>query len=151
MKFSTNEDIAAPIDTVFRRVSDFPGFERQAIRAGADIERTDALDTPGVGMGWKGKFSFRGKTRDLSAQVSRFDAPQGFEINSNSSGLDGQVVVECIPLSAQKTRLNVQVEMRPRTIPARVLVQSLKLAKTALTKRFKRRVSDFARSIEDQA
>ena len=41
MKFSTREDIEAPVDHVFAEVSDFAGFERRALRHGADITRLD--------------------------------------------------------------------------------------------------------------
>ena len=51
MKFSTKEDIDAPIDAVFQMLCDFETFERAAMRRGAEVHRTDTKTTPGVGMG----------------------------------------------------------------------------------------------------
>lgn len=151
MKFSTNEDILAPIDLVFASVSDFDSFERQALRHGAEISRQDNLDAPGVGMCWNGRFTFRGRKRDVTAEVAQYETPQAFTVASESGGLDGIIAVECIALAPHRTRLSVQVELKPRTIPARVVIQSLKLAKTSLNKRFKKRVADMAKNIEDKA
>ena len=44
----------------------------------------------------------------------------------------------------------VALEMSPLNLPARLLVQSLKLAKSTLSKRFKDRVADYARGLEDR-
>jgi len=42
MKFSTREDVEAPVDYVFGQISDFGAFERQALRRGADVRRLDS-------------------------------------------------------------------------------------------------------------
>jgi hypothetical protein len=65
MHFQSQYDIQAPIAWVFQQVSDFPAFERQALRRGADLRRLDGLPRPGQGMAWDVKYQFRGKDRDL--------------------------------------------------------------------------------------
>ena len=43
----------------------------------------------------------------------------------------------------------VSFELKAKTLTARLLLQSLKLAKTKMTKRFKARVLDYAETVED--
>ncbi len=150
MKFSTREDIEAPIDYVFSRITDFQGFERQALRRGADVQRLDAAASPCAGSSWDVAFKFRGKDRKFMATVHRMDEPTVLHINTAASGLDGESVVELVPLSKNRTRIAVSVEMSPKNLSARLLLQSLKLAKSNLTRRFKMRVTAFAEDVEDR-
>ena len=50
MKLSGRTDIGAPVAFVYAALSDFEGWERSAMRRGADVNRTDKLRVPGVGM-----------------------------------------------------------------------------------------------------
>ena len=61
MHFSTFNDVQAPIDWVFRQFTDFPAFERQALRRGADIKRLNPALPDGLGAVWDVRFQFRGK------------------------------------------------------------------------------------------
>ncbi|KGB81152.1 MAG: SRPBCC family protein [Confluentimicrobium sp.] len=148
MKFSTREDIAAPVAEVFAAVSDFESFERAALRRGAEVSRTDRLSAPGPGMAWDCAFAFRGKGRRLSAELQQYDAPESMVVLWSSSGLVGTLVLDLVQLSPRQTRMMLQLELKPRTIPARLFVQSLRLAKASLTKRFKRGVRRFARDLD---
>ncbi len=147
MKFSAREDIEAPMDHVYRAITDFPAFERQALRRGADVRRTDISGGATVGATWDVKFSFRGKERNMKALLARLD-DQGLQLDTVSSGIDGQTVVDLVPLSPRRTRLAVSIELKAKTLSARLLLQSLKLAKASLTTRFKKRVADFASDVE---
>ncbi len=53
-------------------------------------------------------------------------------------------------LSRSRTRIMVALELKPQNLSARLLVQSLKLAKNSLTKKFKKRVGDYAKDMEDR-
>lgn len=148
MKFSTKEDIGAPIGQVFDALSDFDGFERAALRRGADVQRTDALSTPAAGMGWTAKFSYRGRARQVDIRLDRFDRPTLLAFSGASSQAEGTLVLELMELSRNRTRLTVGLEVRPKTITARLFIQSLKLAKARVKKRFDARVKAFALDLE---
>ena len=150
MKFSAREDIEAPIDHVFERASDFAGFERSAMRRGADVQRLDAGTTAGVGSTWKVAFDFRGRRRDVTAKIVSFDPPNGFTAEATSGGLDSITTLELLPLSPRRTRMSFAIELKPTSLSARLMLQSLKLAKQSLSKRFKKRVAEFAQDIEDR-
>lgn len=148
MKFSTREDIEAPIEVVFEVVSNFEAFELRALRRGADVDRLDKFDDICVGATWEVAFTFRHRDRTATAEVTRFEAPNGLSVASKSGGLEADLTVDLVQLSPKRTRLSVSVELAPQTLSARLLVQSLKLARSNLNKRFTLAVADFAQTIE---
>ena len=147
MKFSAREDIEAPIDQVFARVTDFATFERQMLRRGAEVRRVDAGQPVTVGSAWDVAFTFRSRERRLQATVTRLDPPSDLVIAIAGNGMDGVTTVELVALSPRRTRLSVTIELSARSLSARLLLQSLKLAKSNLSNRFKKRVSEFAAGI----
>ena len=44
MKLNVRQDIDLPIARVFARLSDFDGWQKAALRRGAEVARTDKLD-----------------------------------------------------------------------------------------------------------
>ncbi len=148
MKLSTREDIEAPIDAVFATLTDFDYFERQALRRGIEVQRENA--TPGVGAAWAVRAPFRGKTRDVALEVVQLDAPEALAAHTKSNGLTCDFEIKLMSLARQRTRMIVSADIRPQTFAARVIVQSLKLAKATLSRRFETRVAGLARRIEDR-
>ncbi len=150
MKFETREDIEMPLEALFQRISDFEGYERGAMRRGAEVVRVDNLQATGEGMRWKAAFDIRGKRRDIEVVLSEYDAPNGMVFDAESQGMDVKMLVDLVALSRARTRLSISVELSPKTLSARLLVQSLKLARGNIAKRFKLRVADFAKDAEDR-
>ena len=148
MKLSTREDMAVPVEVAFDAISDFEEFERRAMRRGADVSRTDPPSGPGLGSTWDATFSFRGKQREIVAEMELFDPPNSILLRSRVGGLRAVFDVTLVALSPQKTRMVVGLEFTANNLSARLLVQSLKLAKAALSKRFERAVSEFAVGVE---
>lgn len=150
MKFSTCKNVEVPIDQAFALICDFDAYERSAMRRGAEVRRVDDLSKPGVGMKWAASFKMRGKKRNLELEMTRFDQPTEICVLSSTSGINGTGQIELLALSRGRTRILVEFELKPTNLSARLLVQSLKLAKNSLTKRYKLRVAEFAKNIEDR-
>ncbi|MFU1478906.1 SRPBCC family protein [Roseovarius sp. C7] len=150
MKFSSKEDVEAPIDFVFAQVSDFAALERSALRRGAEVQRVDDLTTTGAGMAWDAAFEFRGKRRQTEVEMVEYDAPNAMRFVSASQALSADVEVELVALSRGRTRLRMSIELRPQNLSARLLVQSLKLARGSLNRKFDKRMAGFARDIEQR-
>lgn len=146
MKFSTKEDIEAPLDHVFQHVCDFAGFERALVVRGAEISRV--LDPVQAGTTWNAGFQFRGKKRTAEAKLSWIDPERGYEIGFESGGITGNSVLELVPLAPSRTRLMVELNLSPKTLAARLLLQSVRLSKNNLTHRFKTRIAHFAEDVE---
>lgn len=148
MKFSTTEDVAVPAETVFDAFCAFETFERAAMRRGAEVQRVDSRTVPGVGMIWVAGFQMRGKPRQLRIEMVEFDHPHEMALDTTSPGFQGMTRIEVISLARERTRLHISLEIKPQTLPARVMVQSLRLAKASLTRKFKLRVAEYAQGIE---
>lgn len=151
MKFSTREDIEAPVAEVFARVVDFDHFERQILRRGAQVSRLDDLAASGVGMTWKTRVPVRGRQREIVSEITELSEPTRMVIASQSAGVDSTFLVELLALSRTRTRLRVTLDLRPTNFSARLFVQSLKLAKASLNRRFAERVATFAAEARNQA
>ncbi|MBK0326410.1 SRPBCC family protein [Rhodobacteraceae bacterium F11138] len=150
MQFAGKEDIEAPIDRVFAALADFTLYERRAIRRGAEIERLNDHSSPRVGMAWKARFVLRGKPRKIRVEMTQYSAPSLLRFGYVAQGLEGELTVALVALSPGRTRMSVVLNLKPRTLSARLLVQSLRLARASLVKRFKLSLADLARTLEDQ-
>ncbi|MBE0412193.1 SRPBCC family protein [Yoonia sp.] len=147
MKFSTREDIEAPIAHVFEKASDFAAFERRALRHGARVYRQG--DGPvTLGAKWEIEFRLRGRNRKMQATLAAIDAPEMYRFDAVSEHLIAQSSVTLVALSPNRTRILVAFDLQPRSLTARVMLQPLKLAKAKLTQQFKGRVLEFAKDIE---
>jgi hypothetical protein len=148
MKFSTREDIAAPQDHVFAEASDFAAFERRALREGASVTRLDH-GSLGQGTAWEIGLKIKGRARRMTCRITGFDAPDGYVITSETDGLDIVTTVDLVALSRSRTRVMVGITVTARNLPARILLQSLKLGKGRLDARFKARIHGYATAIAD--
>lgn len=150
MKFSAKEDLELEAEQAFEFLSDFDGFERSAMRRGADVTRVDSLGAPGVGMEWDVVFKLRGKRRELRVRLSEYDRPERMRFDFASPGIEGHLDIDLLSLARKRTRMAVAIEFSPKTLSARLLVQSLKLAKGNLNKRFTGQIAAYARDLESR-
>lgn len=148
VKFSTREDVEVPAEAVFAAVSDFAAFERAALRRGAEVARADLGTGPGPGMTWSLRFRARGRMRRVVCTLDHFDPPNALVCRLDGGSFGGALTVNLVALSRARTRMAVQLELLPRTIAARLLVQTARLNRGAYTRRFEERVQKFAAEIE---
>lgn len=144
MKLSTREDIEAPIDAVFAAVADFDALERRMLRRGIDIVRDDTIPLDREGARWKAKVDWKGRVHDVDAVLVSLQPGEGYRIASSTNGVECLGAVELVALSRTRTRMFVSVDVKPTTLSARLFVQSLRLAKGTLSRKFKTRVAEFA-------
>lgn len=150
MQFSTKEDIEAPIADVFAMLAEFESYERAAIRRGVEVQRLNENAPRAAGLTWKAAFTLRGKPRRLNLVLSQFDPPNLMRFDAEGAGLDGHLTIELMALSPKRTRMAIVLNLAPKTLSARLFVQSLKLAKSNLSKRFKLKVAEHAKALEER-
>ncbi|WP_103332341.1 SRPBCC family protein [Pseudotabrizicola formosa] len=149
MHFSSRTDIEAPIDFVYAALSDFDAWERAAMRRGAEVARTDKLRAAGVGMGWHVAFRFRGKDRAVDIRLTGQVPEAKLTFAGKGRMLEGDMSVDLVSLSPKRTRMVLHTDIRPLTLAARLLLQSVKLAKGRVQTRLNTRMEQL--SVELQA
>ena len=151
MKLSTREDIEAPITKVYSAASNFTAFERHMRHRGVMIVADETAPLSGNGRRWSAQFTWRGRERDVEAELLSIEDERGYTIKSVSEGVVCHTAVDLVALSRTRTRMLVSLDLRPTTLSSRLLIQSLKLAKGRLTGRLKSRLGEFSRRVEKAA
>ncbi len=144
MKFSTRLDRDLPATELFDVVADLPRVERMLMRRGVKVQRLDPdAATPSIAdFGWLLKFGWRGQPRQLRLERTRLDRPERMTLQGASESLDLVIDASVIALSRQRARLIFETEIRPRNMRARLMIQTAKLGKSQLDRRFERRIED---------
>lgn len=150
MNFTSKQDINAPTAHVFAQLSDFDFFESYAMRLGAQVERMDVFTQPQPGMCWSIKGHFRGKDRDMELTLDSYYPPDTLSYLCVTNSLNAMIDFDIIPLSRSESRLKVSVDVKAKGISARVALQSAKLAKKSLDRKFDARMHSFAAAIADK-
>ena len=143
MKFSTRQDADLPAEALFRAVSNFDDIGRMLTRRGAVVRRLDALSEPGTGMNWQISFDWRGRQRDVAVELARFDPPEMLILQGQSDLFDLTIQMTVLALSRNKSRLIFETDVLPRGMKARLLLQTAKLGKSQLDRKFAKRIGDF--------
>jgi hypothetical protein len=146
--FAAKIDIEAPMDFVYAVLTDFDAWEKAAMRRGADVHRTDKRRDPGPGMAWTIGFSFRGKERVLAVTLTELDERTKLSFKAEGKLIEADQVIDLLSLAPKRTRLTLNMDIRPKTLGARLLLQSLKLARTKVQIRLNKRMVQFADDLE---
>ncbi|AGT09256.1 SRPBCC family protein [Paracoccus aminophilus] len=142
MKFSTRQDTDLASEQLFDFLADFDRLERLMTRRGVVVRRIDPRSEPGVGRGWELSFDWRGKRRNMRLDVVRFDRPELIAIEGQSELFEISIDMAIVALTPTKSRLNMQIDVRPRSMRARLLLQTAKLGKGQLDRKFDLRIAE---------
>ncbi|WP_347266385.1 hypothetical protein [Paracoccus sp. (in: a-proteobacteria)] len=142
MKFSTRQDIGLPASELFQAITRFRDLERMLQRRRATVRRQDAMAPPDVGASWMIGFRWRGRDRELDMALSRLEAPEvmAFEGGSDQFGIALRMTV--VALTPRKSRLICETEVVPRGVAARLILQTARLGKGQLDRKYAHQVAD---------
>ena len=149
MRLDDSTDIEVPAQQVFRTLTDIDHFQRLGMRHGLTLRQVEGK-TVQAGAEWFAEFPFRGQMRQLTCRIDGFDAPRALTLSGRSGGYEYGAVIGLTALSRTTTRLRVEVEVKPKSLAARILLQTMKLAKSRLRSRFSQRLGAFGALIEQR-
>lgn len=150
MKLTAKYELEAPSAFVFDQLADFDGWERAAMRHGADVMRTDSLAKIGAGAAWDAKFRYRGKMREVTIRLDALQPKSAMGLTGISRLADAVMAIEVMDLGATHTRMQARLDITPKTMAARIYVQSLRLARSRVERSFAQRIAQLAAEIENR-
>ncbi len=140
MKFNARHDLNAALSEVFAELCKTARWERVAQRRGIAVQRQDTGAGLDVGATWAVSATLRGKLREGTISVIEKTPPTQLVFTAASSLFGAAITVDLTELAPRRTRVMVAVELSPNGLTARIMLQSMKLAKASLQKRFAGRV-----------
>jgi carbon monoxide dehydrogenase subunit G len=144
MQLTAREDVEAPAAAVFAALQDYESFERAAVRRGAEVRRGGSPIRPE----WTIAFDFRGKRRKLTVYQAVAEPPTRLVLRGGGKLFEGDMTIELVALARRRTRVALSLDIRPLTLPARILLQSAQLARGRIVRRLQARMTELARYLE---
>jgi hypothetical protein len=71
-------------------------------------------------------------------------------LDFDGPSVQGNMNIELVELSAKRTRMLMQVDLKPRTLAARLFIQSMKLTKNRVQRKYDARLQGIAKDIESR-
>ncbi len=147
MKFSTRQDTDLPAEALFAAISNFDAIARMLTRRGAVVRLQNATELPETGMSWLIGFDFRGRSRELTMELTAYQPPELIQFRGHSEQFELTVRMTVVGLTRSKSRLIFETDAQPRGMKARLLLQTAKLGKPQLDRKFAERIGDFVNSL----
>ena len=150
MKLTAKTDLEVPAAAVYATLIDHSGWEREAIRNGIEVERPAGTPAMGVGAEWRIRGHFRGKPRKVLVRIEEMTQDQRLALGIDSPSVEGTTRLEVMVLSPRRSRLRVDLEVKPKTLAARPFINTLRLAKGRVQSRFESRLGQLGARIKDR-
>lgn len=129
MKLNATEDVDAPMGVVWERFTDFLAFENEAQGRGADLTCVGDWSSAAPGAKWRGEIPVRGKKRLIEGEITQYAEGEICGVESHIGGMDYLYELSFVQLSPEATRVTVTLDLAAKTLSARLLLQTMKLAR----------------------
>jgi hypothetical protein len=150
MKLTAKTDLEVPAEFLHACLSDTTSWEHDAIRRGVEIERPAEMPLSGVGAGWRISAPYRGRVRQVLLRIEDLVPPDLIIYSFDGLALAGSATVETKLLSSRRSRLKVSVEAKPKTLAARLFLNTLRLARRRVEDRLEKRLGQLGARIEQR-
>ncbi len=146
MQFKYTQEINAPAEYVFARITDFKKFENHSGPTGFSFKRQGRLPVR-IGTRWDISVPVRGRTRRFAAELSEYIPPRTLSYKSSSMKYEGVMSLTVKPISATSCQLNMQVVAKSRSFATSLVFNTIRLARRRINKRMKFEMTKFAKRL----
>jgi uncharacterized protein YndB with AHSA1/START domain len=150
MKLTAKTDLEVPAAFVFAALNDHQAWEREAVRTGVDIERPPGTPDAGVGAEWRVRGHFRGKARKVQVRIIELTPDKEMTLSLDGPSIEGTTRFEVMVLSPRRSRVRLDMEIKPKTLAARLFINTLRLAKGRAQARFEKGLERIAGRVRER-
>ncbi|MDO5641093.1 MAG: hypothetical protein Q4G26_01715 [Paracoccus sp. (in: a-proteobacteria)] len=118
------------------------------MRRGISVARAD--DMHEGQRAWRLGFDWRGQRRDLRLVLVQFDRPELYALAGESTSFTLRLDMSVVALARNRSRLIFELEVKPRNMRARLILQTAKLGKNQLERKLETRIADFVDDVTAQ-
>ena len=144
MQFKHTQEIGAPAEYVFGRITDFKKFESHKGPTGFNFKRQGRLPVR-IGTRWNISVPVRGRTRRFSAELSEYVQPRTLSYKSTSLRYEGVMSLTVRPVSETTCVLDMQVVAKSRSFATSLVFNTIRLARRRINKRVRNEMNKFAK------
>lgn len=144
MQFKHTQEIGAPAEYVFGRITDFKKFESHKGPTAFSFKRQGRLPVR-IGTRWNISVPVRGRTRRFSAELSEYVQPRTLSYKSTSLRYEGVMSLTVRPVSETTCVLDMQVVAKSRSFATSLIFNSIRLARRRINKRVRNEMIKFAK------
>ena len=146
MQFKHTQEINAPAEYVFTRITDFKKFENHSGPTGFSFKRQGRLPVR-IGTRWDISVPVRGRPRRFSAELSEYVPPRTVSYKSASLKYEGVMSLTIKPVSDKSCRLELQVVAKSRSFATSLVFNTIRLARRRVNKRMNSEMDKFAKRL----
>jgi uncharacterized protein YndB with AHSA1/START domain len=150
MKLTAKTDLEVPAAFVFALLVDHAAWEREAVRNGVEVIRPPGSPDSGVGAAWRVNGHFRGKARKVLVKIDEQVPDQRLVLTMDSPSMEGVSRIEVMVLSPRRSRLRADLEVKPKTLAARLFINTMRLAKGRVQARFEKGLGNLGARFKDR-
>ena len=146
MQFKHSQEIDAPAEYVFARITDFKKFEGHSGPTSFSFKRQGRLPVR-IGTRWDISVPVRGRARRFSAELSEYIPPRTLSYKSASLKYEGVMSLTVKPVSDTSCRLELQVVAKSRSFATSLVFNTIRLARRRINKRTNTEMDKFAKRL----
>ena len=149
MQFKHVQEIDAPADYIFARITDFKKFEGHKGPVGFSFKRQGRLPVR-IGTRWDISVPVRGRSRRFAAELSEYIPPRTLSYKSASLKYEGVMSMTIQPVSATSCRLEMRVVAKSRSFATSLVFITIRLARRRINKRLNTEMKKFAKRMAEE-
>lgn len=150
MKLTARTDLDAPIGFVYDCLLDHASWEREAAERGIEVRHVADTPLSGPSSSWQMRLPYRGKLVTLVMQCLQVTSKERLDFALQTNTVEGELQFSLLALSPRRTRLHLSIDVRPRTLAARVFLNTLRLAKGRVEARLETRIKQVGLLIQNR-